>query len=58
MGCLMAKIYDWTREAQECKVKGDKGPGDPQGPDCDKGWIPVNDYCIPPPDPTGPTGGR
>ena len=54
MGCLMNKVNDWTKEAKECKPKDDKGPGDPQGPDCDKGWIPVNDYCIPPPDPDSP----
>jgi hypothetical protein len=48
MGCMMNKLKDWTVMVKECKVEGDKGPGNPQGPDCDPGWTPVNDYCIPP----------
>jgi hypothetical protein len=53
MNCLMLQVYEWTLSVKQCGVKGDSGPGDPQGPDCQKGWIPVNDYCIPPPDPDG-----
>lgn len=51
MRCLMEKIYEWQRSVPGCKPKDDKGPGDGQGPDCQKGWLEVNDYCIPPPDP-------